>query len=137
MTKSLSLLLLVLVIAIAWYDQRFRRVPNAVNYLLILAGGILHFPGTAEIWLGCLVLMIGWRIGGIGGGDAKLWMALLWLAPIDAGSAALITMCISFALTAIAQMLLRKLRSEPVMGISSPGAWRSIPYVFWMVYVSF
>ena len=132
---ALPLFLLVLVAGAAWYDQRTHRVPNKVSFLLILAGFILHFPGTAEVWLGCFLLAYFWSIGGIGGGDAKLWMALLWIAPSGLGSTALLVMGLSFGLSALGQMLWRKLRKQPVTGTRSPAVWRSIPFALWMLYV--
>ena len=116
--------------------MRTRRVPNWVTLPLLMTGLVLHFPGAPETWLGCLLLFSAWRFGAIGGGDAKLWMACLWLAPSELAQPALLVMALAFLFTATAQVFWRKLRRGPVRGVRSPGAWRVIPFALWLLAVS-
>jgi Flp pilus assembly protein protease CpaA len=129
-------LLLLLTVCLAVYDYRTKRVPNWVTLPLLLVGVLLNFPGASEIWLSCLLLFTAWRCGALAGGDAKLWMALLWLVPLEMAQPAVLVMAGAFLLTALVQMLLRWLRSRPIFGVLSPGAWRAIPFALWMVAVS-
>jgi len=129
----MTILLLILAIFLAIYDFRTRRVPNWATLPLFITGLVLHFPGVPGTWLGCLLLFSAWHFGVLGGGDAKLWMALLWLAPFELAQPALLVMAVAFLLTAIAQVFWRKLRGRPAWGVRSPGAWRAIPFALWLV----
>ena len=131
----MTLLLLILAVFLACYDLRTQRVPNWVTLPLIATGLVLHFPGVPATWLGCLLLFSVWHFGMLGGGDAKLWMALLWLVPSELAQPALLVMAAAFLLTAMAQVFWRKLRRRPVWGVRSPGAWRAIPFVIWFAVV--
>jgi Flp pilus assembly protein protease CpaA len=130
-------LLLALVIGLAVYDWRRRRLPNEATLLLLSAGLFLGFPGVFETWLGCLLLYTGWQMGAWGGGDAKLWMALLWLAPLASpwvtGGAALLAMAISLTVSALGQVLCRALRDQALVGVRGPGAWRAVPFALWLL----
>ena len=121
-----------LTIAVSLYDFHFRRVPNWVTLPLLLAGIICHFPGTVETCLACVLLFMAWHAGWMGGGDAKLWMALLWLALPGAEQAAFVVMAASFVATGLLQLVWRKFRKQPTAGVHSPGAWRTIPYAVWL-----
>lgn len=132
----MPLLLCLLTFALALYDLRTRRVPNRVTLLLLCAGMILHAPGKLEIWLGTALLFAFWRIGALGGGDAKLWMALLWLAPPEVAHQAFFVLFGAFFLTALGQLLWRKGRNLPLTGLKTPGAWRALPFAIWLVIVS-
>ncbi len=127
--------LLILAVTLAIYDWRTRRVPNWVTFPLLIIGVVLHFPGAPGIWMGCLLLFSAWRFGALGGGDAKLWMALLWLVPVELAQPAVLMMASAFLLTAIVQLIWRKLSGHPVWGVRSPGAWRTIPFVLWLLAV--
>jgi len=126
-------LLLTLVIGIAIYDQRRQHVPNSVTLTLLLGGMIAYFPGEIETWLGCALLFATWRLGGMGGGDAKLWMGMLWLVPPYQAGMGVSVMVFSFLATAILQMGWRKLKGLPLTGIRTPGAWRVIPFAVWFL----
>ena len=131
----IPILLLILTGAIALYDGRTRRVPNPVTLPLLAAGLALHFPGSPALWAGTLVLFAAWHGGGLGGGDAKLWMALLWLAPPEAGSGPALVMGLVLIGTALAQLAWRALRGRRVLGVRSPGAWRAIPFAVWLLFI--
>jgi Flp pilus assembly protein protease CpaA len=130
---KLEILLLVLVFCLAVYDGRTKCVPNWVTLPLLIAGLVLHFPGVPATWLACLLLFSAWHFGALGGGDAKLWMALLWLAPLERVQSAAWMMAAAFLLTASAQGIWRILRGRPAWGVRSPGAWRTIPFALWLL----
>ena len=127
--------LLLLAIGLAVYDFRSKRVPNWVSLPLILAGLLLRFPGALETWLACVLLFSAWRCGALGGGDAKLWMAFLWLPPVKLAQTSVLVMAVTLLLTALGQVLWRWVCKRPLLGIRSPGAWRAIPYALWLLAV--
>ena len=129
---KIDVFLLILVLCLAAYDVRTKRVPNWVTLPLLIAGLVLHYPGLPLTWLACLLLFSGWHFGALGGGDAKLWMALLWLVPLELVQPAVLVMAASFMLTASAQVLWRIMRGRPTWGVRSPGAWRAIPFALWL-----
>ena len=70
--------LLIYLLVISLYDLRTHRIPNWYTIPLILAGMVAHFPGSMDLWLACCLLLFAWASGGMGAGDVKLWMAVLW-----------------------------------------------------------
>ena len=81
----------LLLVSLAAYDVRYHRVPNRVVRLLLLAGvgitlvrlwlgrlGPQAFAIMGFTWAACIVL---WWLHAFGGGDMKLVMALITLAP--------------------------------------------------------
>ena len=127
--------LFVLVLALALYDLRARRLPNAVTLPLLITGLALGFPGSPALWLGTILLFAAWHTGGLGGGDAKLWMALLWLAPKEQAGAALAVMALAFTGTAALQLAWRVFRKRRILGVRSPGAWRALPFALWLLFL--
>jgi len=115
------------------FDFKHHRIPNAVTLPLLLGFLLAHWSGTPEAWLGCILLFAGWQMRWMGGGDAKLWMALLWAAPQGYGTVALWVMAAAFLLTGLGQIVWRRARNQPLTGVQSPGAWRTIPYLAWLV----
>ena len=136
MLPVVALPLFVLTVCLAVYDLRVKRVPNWVTLPLLIGGIVLNFPSAPETWLGCGLLFATWRFGGMGAGDAKLWLALLWLAPPGLAFQALMVMGAILFATALAQIAWRKLRKTPLTGVRSPGAWRAIPFALWLLYIS-
>jgi len=132
----LYVLMLLETSGLAWYDFRHRRIPNLATFFLLLAGFILHFPGTAETWLGCVLLFVAWHVSWLGGGDAKLWMAMLWFVPDHKAGMAVSLMFILFLVTASLQLVWRSIKGRQVMGVQSPGAWRAIPFPIWLLVTS-
>ena len=128
-------LALASVIGVSIYDFRQKRIPNWVTLPLLLLGLILHFPGSIETWLGCVFLFLGWRFRVFGAGDAKLWMALLWLAPTGSALTAVLIMGLSMMLTALVQIAWRKIKHEQATGVRSPAAWRALPYAAWLFWL--
>lgn len=129
MLVEISLLLLVLVVSL--YDLRTGKVPNWVALPLLCVGVIANFPGTPERWLLSLLLYSAWYLEWMAAGDAKLWMALLWILPNPRPAAFFATLLI----TGLLQILVRKFKRQPLTGVRSPGAWRTIPFLLWSLYV--
>lgn len=127
----LPVLLLVLVIAVSLYDLRTGRVPNGVTLPILAAGLLINLPGPTLLWLLSLVLYAAWQAGWMAGGDAKLWLGILWLLP---DSTPLMLFATFFA-TGLLQLILRRLKRQPLTGVRSPGAWRTIPFLLWSLYV--
>ena len=130
----LAWLLLMLSIFISLYDLRTKRIPNWVTLPLLIAGVIAQFPGTVELSFVCVALWSAWTMGWMGGGDAKLWMALLWMTPSEWTGEAIIVMFTTLFVTGLIQLLWRSVRKQPGTGIQSPGAWRTIPFAIWLVW---
>ena len=133
MVTQNAALTLALTVGVAIYDLRKRHIPNSVTLTLLLGGIVAHFPGSFETWLGCALLFVTWRLGGMGGGDAKLWMGLLWLVPPSLADMAVSMMVVSFLTTASLQIVWRKLKNLPLTGVRAPGAWRVIPFAVWLL----
>ena len=124
--------LAILVAGLVWFDQRMWRIPNWVTLPLLAIFILLNWPGAPETWLGCILLFLGWKSNWLGGGDAKLWMALLWAVSPERGDIALLAMAVSFLLTGLVQLLWRSYRAQPLTGQRAPAAWRTLPYVVWL-----
>ena len=127
--------LLLLTIAVSLYDLRKGKVPNWVTLPLLGASLLARFPGTFDIWFACLILFITWYLGWMSAGDAKLWMALLWALPVEPPAATLLVLYGTLFITALLQFAWRKFKRQPLTGICSPGAWRTIPLILWSLYV--
>lgn len=127
--------LCIYVLAISLYDLRTRRIPNWYTLPLILAGMIAHFPGQLELWLASFILLSVWASHWMGAGDVKLWLVLLWALPVESASHALLFMFISFFLTGLVQILWRLARKQSPTNLLTPGAWRTIPFIFLCWYV--
>ena len=127
--------LFCLVLALALYDFRTRRLPNAVTLPLLAAGLALRFPGSPALWLGTGLLFSAWHTGALGGGDAKLWLALLWLTPPAQAGAALAVMALALMGTAALQLAWRVIRRRRILGVRSPGAWRALPFALWLLFL--
>ena len=89
MNNWIATSLAILVAGLVWFDQREQRIPNRVTLPLLVIFILLNWPGVPETWLGCTLLFLGWKGNWLGGGDAKLWMALLWAVPAERGNMAL------------------------------------------------
>jgi len=119
--------LLGLTIFISLYDFRHARIPNWVTIPLFIIGLIFNSPHPIGIYVLLGSLWIAWKLGWMGGGDAKLWMALIVTLP--SGYQMLWTIPLVFFATGALQLLWRKIRGMPLTGIRSPGAWRTIAYM--------
>ena len=128
--------LLIYALAVSLYDVRASRIPNWVTLPVLLSGLIAHFPGHVELWLSSLILLSAWASHWMGAGDVKLWMALLWSLPIDPGSNVIFFMFGTFIITGLVQILWRIAKRQSVIGLLTPGAWRTIPFILlcWYAY---
>jgi len=150
MSLGLKLALLTLVILLAIYDRRRGRVPNWVTLPLLLVGLLANLTRAltthwvdlvetrwielAETLVACALLFAAWRMGWMGGGDAKLWLALLWLTPVELARSSVLVMFACLAATGLAQIAWRKLKKQPAFGVRSAGAWRAVPFALWLFF---
>ena len=136
--SSYSLLLLFsVIIFVSLYDLKYRKVPNWISLPLMLIGFIVGFPGNPALWMGCIFIFQAWMLGLIGGGDAKLWVGLLWCLFTFAGEKILLVMSISLMVTGLAQLLMRAITRQKIeTGIKTPGAWRTLVFMGLLVYLN-
>lgn len=121
--------LLLYAIGVSLYDLRHQRIPNWASLPVLAAAVIAAFPGNLSAWITVFLLLAAWRYGVLGGGDVKLWMAVIWWAVSLPG--ALLVMFASFTLTGLVQLAVRRMRGHPLIGVKSPGAWRVIPFILY------
>ena len=127
--------LFLIVILVSLYDLRFHKVPNWISLSLILFGIFFHFPGNPILWVGSAFIFQAWKLGVIGGGDAKLWIGLLWCLFSFTGEEILLVMFITLLLTGLAQILVRALIARKLQtGIKAPGAWRTVAFMGCLAY---
>ena len=135
MSPHLFIFLFFIVILVSLYDLRFHKVPNWVSLSLMLSGIISHFPGNPILWVGSAFIFQAWKLGVIGGGDAKLWIGLLWCLFSFTGEGILLVMFITLLLTGLAQILVRVLSARKLQtGIKAPGAWRTVVFMGCLAY---
>lgn len=128
-------ILLLLVVTLSLYDLLTGKVPNEVTLPLLGTGILVHFPGTTDIWLACLVVFIAWYLSWMAAGDAKLWMAVFWTLPAMSTGTIPIMLFGTLFITALLQFAWRKFKRQPLTGFRSPGAWRTIPFILWSLHV--
>lgn len=114
---------------ISLYDLRTRRTPNWATLSILVAGLIAHFPGSLDLWLATLTLLLAWGSNRMGGGDVKLWLAILWALPTQFATQALAWMFATFFLTSLLQIGWRVIRKQAPTGWAAPAAWRTIPFL--------
>lgn len=129
------LLLLVLGMGLAWFDLKTRRVPNRVTLLLLGAGFVINFPGNFNLWLTSYLVIFAWLMQWMGGGDAKLWLALLWLSPLAVHNHLPILFGSVFLITGLGQLIWRRQKRKPLLGVSTPGAWRALPFIAMLIWL--
>ena len=132
MPVMLALLLYTLTLSL--YDFRTGKVPNWATLPLLVAGFLVHFPGTFPIWIASLFVFTAWHSHQMGAGDAKLWMALFWAIPLEQSADIPFVLFASLLGTALLQLLFRVLTHRPLSGQRSPAAWRTIPFILWSLY---
>lgn len=128
------LVLLPYTLALSLYDLRTRKVPNWATLPLLAAGFLAHYPGTFPVWIASLIVFTAWRYRQMGGGDAKLWMAVFWAIPPEQSPSIPLVLFASLLGTALLQILFRVLTHRPLSGQRSPAAWRAIPFILWSLY---
>jgi len=129
------LFLFLIIIVVSLYDMQFRKVPNWIGIPLMLVGVIVCFPGNPILWMGSAFIFQAWKLGVIGGGDAKLWIGLLWCLFSFTGEGILLVMFMTLMLTGLAQILVRALSASKLQtGIKAPGAWRTVVFMGCLAY---
>ena len=135
-----QLVYIVLAVFLAWvaiFDLCRRRVPNFVSFALLFSGLLLNGVSAAAVIFPVIAgLYLAWRSGGMGGGDAKLWMAMMCFAPVGYALEAVAAMGLVWMATGLVQLAFRRLRRRPLWRLRSPGAWRVVPYAMWLVWVA-
>ncbi len=127
--------LFALVILISLYDLKYRKIPNWVTLPLMLLGLYVGFPGNPLIWIGSSFIFSAWKFGFMGGGDAKLWIGLLWCLS-SFGDGVVIWMFVAFMLTGVAQIVVRVLSQKRVaIGFKTAGAWRTVVFMGLLAYL--
>ncbi len=127
--------LFIYALTISLYDLRTHRIPNWATLPILLAGLIAQFPGSFDLWLASLTLLLAWGSQWMGGGDVKLWLAVLWTLPAHFSVQALPWMFVTFFLTSLLQMGCRVVRKQSPTGSAAPAAWRTVPFLLACWYV--
>ncbi len=127
MNLFLLFALLLLNFFVSLYDFRHARIPNWVTIPLLILGLIVNSPHPFGIYVLIISFWIAWKLGWMGGGDAKLWMGLVVSLP--SGYQMLWIIPLVFFATGALQLLWRKIRGRALTGIRSPGAWRTLLYM--------
>jgi Flp pilus assembly protein protease CpaA len=132
------LLLFFVVVVTAIYDLKYRKVPNWLTLPLMLIGfSIVGLPGNFVVWIGSAFVFQAWKLGMIGGGDAKLWVGLLWCLFYFAGEQVLLIMCVTLLVTGLAQIIIRALIKKKIeIGIKVPGVWRAVVFMGCLVFLT-
>ena len=128
--------LFALVILISLYDLKYRKIPNWVTWPLMLLGLYVSFPGNPIIWIASSLIFSAWRSGFMGGGDAKLWIGLLWCLS-SFGDNVVIWMFIALMLTGVIQIAVRALSQKRLaVGVKTAGAWRAVVFMGLLAYLN-
>ena len=129
------LFLFALVIPISLYDLKYRKIPNWLTLPLMLLGLYVSFPGNPVIWIASSFIFSAWKFRFMGGGDAKLWIALLWCLS-SFGDNVVIWMFAALMLTGVAQIVVRALSQKRVaIGFRTAGAWRTVVFMGLLAYL--
>ncbi len=137
MSVSYFFLLFSVIILVSLYDLKYHKVPNWIALPLMLIGFMLGFPGNPALWIGSIFIFQAWMLGLLGGGDAKLWIGLLWCLFSFAGERILLVMSISLMVTGLAQILVRAIAKKKIeTGVKTPGAWRTIVFMGLLAYLN-
>lgn len=138
MPAYLSLPLFFTLVWVSLYDLKYHRVPNCIALPLLFIGfTTVGFPGSPVLWIGSILVFQAWKLGIIGGGDAKLWIGLIWCLFSFAGESILLFMSISLVITGLAQLLVRALTKRSTqIGIKTPGAWRTVVFMGCLIFLT-
>ena len=126
--------LFTLIILISLYDLKYRKIPNWVTLPLMLLGLYVSVPGNPIIWIASLFIFSAWKFGFMGGGDAKLWIGLLWCLS-SFGDNVVVWMFVALMVTGVAQIVVRVLSQKRVtIGFKTAGAWRTVVFMGLLAY---
>jgi Flp pilus assembly protein protease CpaA len=125
-----------LVILISLYDPQDRTIPKWVTLPRMLLGLYDGFPGNPIIWIASAFIFSAWRSGFMGGGDAKLWIGLLWCLS-SFGDNVVVWMFVALMVTGVAQIVMRGLSQKRlVVGFKTAGAWRAVVFMGLLAYLN-
>ena len=125
-----------LVILLSLYDLKCRMIPNWVTLPLVVLGLYMSFPGNPITWVASAFIFSAWKSGFMGGGDAKLWIGLLWCLS-SSGDNVVIWMCMALTLTGVAQIAVRALSQKRfAVGVRTAGAWRAVVFMGLLAYLN-
>ena len=124
-----------LVILISLYDLKYRKIPNLFTLPLMLLGLYVSFPGNPIIWIASAFIFSAWKFGFMGGGDAKLWIGLLWCLS-SFGNYVVVWMFAALMMTGVAQIVVRALSQKRLAaGFKGAGAWRAVVFMGLLAYL--
>ncbi len=125
-----------LVILVSLYDLKYRKIPNWITLPLMLLGLYLSSPGDPILWMASCFLFSVWKLGFMGGGDAKLWIGLLWCLS-SSGESMVVLMFAAWMLTGLAQIVVRSLSQKKMAtGFKTAGAWRAVVFMGLVAYLT-
>ena len=128
--------LFALVILISLYDLKYRKIPNWITLPLMFLGLYVSFPGNPIIWIASSFIFSAWKIGFMGGGDAKLWIGLLWCLS-SFGDNVVVWMFVALMVTGVAQIVVRVLSQKRLsVGVKTAGAWRAVVFMGLLAYLN-
>jgi leader peptidase (prepilin peptidase)/N-methyltransferase len=128
--------LFALIILISLYDLKYRKIPNWITLPLLLLGLSANLPGNPLLWVASAFVFSAWKFGLMGGGDAKLWMGLLWCLS-SFGEHIVVWMFVALLVTGCAQLTVRTLLQKRVtVGFKTPGAWRTVVFMGLLAYLN-
>ena len=127
--------LFALVILISLYDLKYRKIPNWITLPLMLLGLYVNFPGSPLIWIASSFVFSAWKFGFMGGGDAKLWIGLLWCLS-SFGDNVVVWMFVAWMVTGVSQIVMRALSQKRLaVGFKTAGAWRAVVFMGLLAYL--
>ncbi|MEP3049776.1 MAG: prepilin peptidase [Erythrobacter sp.] len=116
---TFSILLTVLLLMAAWFDVKYRRLPNWLAGLILVLGIAWAFFGGGPMGLGsnllhgAIALTIGFglfAVGWIGGGDAKTYAALAANFPMPLALSLIALVSIAMLVIALIWLPVSRLR---------------------------
>lgn len=119
----------------AYLDLRYRRLPNWLCAIGLIAGLGLGYAAGGAAWFGmsalhaCLALAAGmglFAIGAIGGGDAKYYAALAAWFPLRYGALLIVSVSLAGLALLVVWLPLRRWRKD--RGAPADDAFRKLPY---------
>lgn len=129
------LLYLPVSLAAAWLDLRHRRIPNwlclvtAVSGLFLavfIAGAAVAGTHALHTMISLLEGMVLFRIGAIGGGDAKFYSATSAWFPLSQAISLFVSVALCGLLLVIGWSIYRRAKGYPLKGNGAP--FDGLPY---------
>lgn len=135
MTELVGPILLMVLAAIgSWLDVAYRRLPNwlclatwisGIAVLALTSGSPVVWWGLAHSVIALVVGMVLFRMGWIGGGDAKFYAACAAWFPLQQGLTLLMTVSAAGLLLVAGWIIMRRARSGTQ---AARGDFAKVPY---------